>query len=154
MANPIQPVGGNDILESAREQDAERRQRDVQDHYQRTGERLPLYQEPEVLVPISGYEPPDVASDGDMYSETRISRGRRSSDMDETVDELFGRGYAESCRNNSEVRQSRDQALQAEALREQQRVQRDRDELEALRQESKSRFKNAIAGLEVDEDEG
>jgi len=168
MANPIQPVGGNDIVESARQQDMERRQREAQDHYNRTGERLTEYQEYDPLVPINGYEPPDIAGDGDSYADTRgtyadtrgtygDTRGTYGDDrtlsIGRALDDVFGGGYADSSRDSSEARQLREQALQAEDIRNRKEYQKKRDELRDLQEEAKKRFNNAVSGLEIDDEE-
>lgn len=150
MANPIQPVGGIDIVESARQQDMERRQREAQDHYDRTGERLAEYREYDPLVPINGYEPPDVASDGDSYGERRV---RSDEIVDRAIDDIFGQGYANESRLNAEEKKLREQALHAENRRILQEHQRKKDELQVLREETRKKFNNAVYGLEIFDEE-
>jgi len=155
MANPrpISPVGGMDIAESARQQDAERRQREAQDHFDRTGERLPVYSEYDPLVPISGYEPPNIADDGDTYDNLGRARRRRDpSEMSpsEVIDSMYGEGYTD---HMSHQRQLREQALKSEEDRDRKEWEAKEAERKRLREEAKSKFNNATAGLEIADDE-
>ena len=148
VANPIQPVGHSDIFESARQQDAERRERDAMEHFNRTGELPQSRQEHSPLVPINGQEPPDVATDGDSYDESRRLRNRQPS-VDDAMSAIFGQGYTASREHTQHQKALREQAIKAEESRKQKK----KDEIKELREKSKSKFNNAIAGLEVDDDE-
>ena len=91
MANPITPIGrsrissfdSGDIVETAARQDRERREREDDDYYRRTGLRRAPVREYDPLVPINGRESADIANDGDTYDENY--RPRRPN----------GEGYAE-----------------------------------------------------------
>jgi hypothetical protein len=154
MANPISPVGSRDIFESARLQDEERRLREIQEHFERTGEMLIDPSPNDPLVPINGYTPPDIASDGDTYVEnnpTQLQNTASSDDIREIMDGIFGRGYLENAsENTSHQRALREQALKAEETRKLMEAQKERHELENLRQKSKEKFINAVSGLEVE----
>ena len=139
MANPINPVssGNINVYDSARQQDAERREREAQSHFEITGERLPEYQEHSPLVPINGYEPPNVAEDGDIYDNLGQSNHRESVHVE--IGREIGRDIGR-------------EIAKAEAEAEVKEVIRKREEREKLKEESKKRFTNAISGLEVGEE--
>jgi len=148
MANPIQPVSGNDIFESARQQDEERRRREAQEHYERTGERLPEYHEYDPLVPINGREPPDVANDGDSYDE----RNRRSRRQDDSINEVdLIRTFNETFQDATRLR--RENAIKAQIEEEQRIREEKRKKYDTLQEQSNQKFKSAISGLEIEENE-
>jgi len=68
MANPrlVSPVGFSrnvDVLTAAQQQDRERRIREDDEHFRRTGENREPIEEEEFLVPISSYVPPVIADE-------------------------------------------------------------------------------------------
>jgi len=153
MANPrpITPVGGRDIFDNARQQDLERQQREAQDHFDRTGERVPVYQPVDPLVPINGHsEPDDIASDGDAYDNEGRIRNPAPREAREAFDGMFGAGYTE---HMSHQRQLREQAMASEAKRDKDAENKKKEELAMLKEQTKKKFSNAIAGLEVDDDD-
>jgi len=158
MANVIRPVGFSNIYDEAKFQDDERRSREAQEHFDRTGERLSDYREYDPLVPINGVaEPPDVADDGNSYAD--LGRLRDSGDglatgsIRDAMDSMFGSDNSESISTRNKFRQEineqerlasgREEILRAE----EQKIQ---DEVFKLNKESKQRFNNAISGLELE----
>jgi hypothetical protein len=144
MANPIIPVGfvgGSDIFETARQQDEERRTREVVNYIARTGHIPPPVREHSPL--IEDDVRPDIADDGDSYNNL----GSVSSAMDN----IFGHSYmepSESRRTRMEaVTQEQNQKEQAEQVR----IQKEKEEIEMLRQVAKKRFSNPISGLSLND---
>jgi len=140
MANPITPVGTSDIFDSARQQDAERRAREVVDHIARTGEAPRFYQEYSPLVEDDIR--PDIASDGDSYNDLG------SQTIRDRIDNMFDMEPSESRRTRMEaVRQEENQKEQAIELRR----QKEKEEIEILRAAAKKRFNNAVSGLSLND---
>ena len=145
MANPVQPVGGNDndndndIYESARQQDAERRAREAQAHFERTGESVREYQEHSPLVPINGHsDPQDIADDGDAYDN--IGGFNRNTNADESL-------------AKSQSQRQREDIVRYRQRKEEEEVIKKKEEYKILKEASKKKFRNAISGLEIDDEE-
>jgi len=140
MANPITPVGTSDIFDTARQQDAERRAREVVDYIARTGEAPRSYQEYSPL--IEDDIRPDIASDGDSYNDLG------SQTIRDRIDNMFDMEPSESKRTRMEaVRQEENQKEQAIELRR----QKEKEEIEILRAAAKKRFNNAVSGLSLND---
>jgi hypothetical protein len=186
MANPITPSGRrrssdydrDDIASAARRQDEERRIREDNAYFERTGINRP---------PAGTYDPlvdndrPDVAYDGDSYDDNPFNRHTASGEYaedsptriidsnsgdEETIRDAAIRRGLETSRetisvsdaaaifrqisgdNASSIRASR---AEREAHIQREKVKTDKEFLEKATKH-RSKFKNAINGLELDEE--
>lgn len=160
MANPITPSGrrrispiesfdGGDIGEAARRQDEERRIREDNAYFERTGINRPPIRENSPLV---DNDRPDIANDGDSYDERFRGRDFVENNPSRIIDpdaisnnvrrNNWGRGTPNiitTPRNEREAYVQREQIKQDKEFQE--KVEK-----------TKKKFRNAISGLEINED--
>lgn len=161
MANPITPSGfrrrlvpealysfqNEDIAESARRQDAERRIREDNQYFERTGVNRPPVQE---YSPLVDNDRPDIANDGDSYDE---SRQYNFSAIGEYVEDNPTRLIEPNQQNILRNRSSRIRACNEErdAYIDREQIKQEK-EFQEKSEKQKKRFKNAISGLGVNEE--
>ena len=140
MANPIMPAGFSDessfIEEEAKKQDEERSRREASDHFEKTGEQLPDYKPVDPLVPINGYTPPDVATDGDSYDESgtrRLRSGKRDGSTMSKEDAL-ATIFNNNSETNSYVDNEINAALRRDAVLSRQNVSSANQRMAAMRE--------------------
>jgi len=175
MAKSIKPVGksknthgfsfidGCDIAEMAKQQDRERRIREDNEYFEKTGiNRLP-HVEYDPLVPINGYTPPDIADDGDSYDESISEYNHHTADGEYAEDSPTK--IIEPCKKKSkkseidedllyfygiDVNGSKASKEETKAYIEREKIKRERDFTEKA-DKRKKKCKNAITGLELGE---
>lgn len=156
MANPIIPSGQriirqigelDDPVERARRQDEERRIREDDEHFRRTGENRPPITDYSPLVEDNPRE--DIANDGDSYDEL-IPHYQRPNNH--TVDGDWSEdnptqiiGGNRTNRHNPFNRSE----MGAYLGREQEKKD---NEQKTLENENRKKYNNAICGLETDHD--
>jgi len=163
MANPITPIGrsrissfdSGDIVETAARQDRERREREDDDYYRRTGLRRDPVREYDPLVPINGRENVDIANDGDTYDEnyrpTRPNGEGYAEDnptvIIENVVELRRRNPASSNLANSIQREyDRDAIKNVTSILE----DKENEEIRQQIEKKKSEINDSISNLDLD----
>jgi len=165
MANPIIPSGrrrrlewlpdGSDIAEAARRQDEERRIREDDEHFERTGENRPPRQFNDPLV---DNDRPNVAYDGDTYAEdapTRIIL----PDAEDDLRGIYGIDIGREIRNlrAAERINTVDRNTRAASRSEREAyVQREQEinnkEFQAKVEKTKKKYTSAIKGLQLDDE--
>lgn len=131
MPNPIRPLGrpinqwsfdSSDIENEGRRQDRERRLREDEEYFRRTGMRRPPIMDFNPLVDSN--PSPDIANDGDSYVEDN------PSELLETH-ESFGISKKTSAAHNTNLKQKED------------------EEFKRLVEENRKKMGNAIDGIEL-----
>jgi len=157
MANPIIPSGNRrrvdnsislyeiDIAEAARRQDIERRIREDNDHFERTGENR---------SPVSDYSPlvdddrPNVVNDGDSYDENNHTvAGEYVEDSPSRIidPDSIRRRENSFVDNVLSIPKEREAYFQREKIKEDKVFKEKVDN-------RKKKFNNSIAGLAINED--
>ena len=129
---------GYDIVEKAKQQDQERRIREDNDYFEKTGiNRIPLKID-DPLVPIGNY--PDIADDGDTYDEN-YNPNHHTADGEFAEDKPT---YLIKDRTQVDPKEKA-------AYEKREKVKQEK-EFEDKKNKRKNKFTNAIRGLVLDED--
>ena len=147
MANPIMPAGIRrmDAVEEARAQDRERRIREDDEYFRRTGVNRPPVYEIDPLVDNDRYR--DVAADGDTYDDSYTSLRSPSTDeyVENSPSEIIDPDSRRRPRSPRPPRNEREAYVQRERELEEKEFQRQT-------KENLKRFNNGITCLELDEE--
>lgn len=152
MANPITPSGNRRYLnpvEEAQNQDRERRIREDNAYFERTGENRPPIPE---YSPLVDNDRPNVAYDGDSYDD-RFNRHTAFGDYAEDTptriidpDAIIAEIGAMQGLNTRPIPRT-----EREAYIQRERIIEDKD-FQVKAEETKNKFKSAIGGLQIDEE--
>lgn len=161
MANPITPSGRprrlrpealygyqaeQDIAEAARQQDIERRIREDNAHFERTGINRPPVPE---YSPLVDDDRPDVANDGDSYDERPYNRHTVDGEyVEDSPTRIIDRIIEDSSRRRNTGR-TRTLRNEQRAYIEREQVKEDKEFQEKVSKRRK-KFRNAITGLGID----
>ena len=152
MANPITPSGnrgissfgeGEDIASAARRQDEERRIREDNTYFERTGINRPPVRE---YSPLVDNDRPDVAYDGDSYDEM-VNRPLNGTYAEDTPTQIIDPDARPNRRNNA----PRIPSTQQEAYMQREQVIQEKVVTEKI-EKTKIKFKSALQGLDLNEE--
>ena len=144
MANPrlVSPVGFSrnvDVLTAAQQQDRERRIREDDEHFRRTGENREPIEEEEFLVPINGYVPPVIADEIEVEGGVVHTPPLHS----------YAEDHPSSIIDSSSVRRPRQiTSIERIAYLERQHEFEEK-KMQVVLEKVKKKFNNAITGLEL-----
>jgi hypothetical protein len=171
MANPITPSGrprrssfnpsdffsDGTILDAARRQDEERRIREDNALFERTGVNRPPIPE---YSPLVDDDRPDVARDGDSYDENNHtvpgeyaedSPTRIIDSSGRTVSEIRGRTVSETYNSIGRYNPRQNRNSEQEAYMQREQVKEDK-EFEEKVNKRKKKFTNSITGLGLEDE--